>query len=259
MPSPLSYLGGKSRLAKEIVKRISKHQCYVEPFVGAGWVFFRKPPSSVEVLNDADGELINFWRTLQQHYEAFVQAFNFAVISRAEFLRKKKVDPQNLTELQRAVRYFYLQRICFGGRVENRTYGYSISRAPAILSARTRDMLPEYHQRFAQVQFEHGDFAVCLKRYDSPHTFFYLDPPYWETVGYEVPFGPEDFLRLRDALRGLQGKFLLSLNDHPDIRRMFGEFHLEAVGTRYTLANGRKAKDSRLKRRGELFITNYKP
>jgi site-specific DNA-adenine methylase len=67
--SPLSYFGGKSRLAKTVISRIPRHTCYVEPFCGAAWVFFKKPESKAEVLNDLDNNIVNVYRVIQHHPE----------------------------------------------------------------------------------------------------------------------------------------------------------------------------------------------
>lgn len=122
MRSPLTYLGGKSRLAKTIVSMIPEYHCYVEPFSGAAWVFFTKEPSRVEVINDMDGELVTFWRVIQNHLEEFLRFYKYAVISREIFDLEKRRDPATLTDIQRAVRYYYLKRLCFGGKVDGRHF-----------------------------------------------------------------------------------------------------------------------------------------
>lgn len=110
MRSPLNYLGGKSRLAERIVKLIPEdHICYCEPFCGAAWVLFTKQPSKVEVINDADGELITFWRVVQNHLEEFLRYYKWALISRRLFELENMKNPETLTDIQRAVRYFYTQ------------------------------------------------------------------------------------------------------------------------------------------------------
>ena len=122
MNSPLNYLGGKSRLADRIVKLIPEdHTCYCEPFCGAAWVLFRKEPSKVEVINDLDGELVNFWRVIQHHLPEFMRHFGWILLSREHFKTEQARDPRILTDVQRAVRYYYLQKMGFGGK----THGLS--------------------------------------------------------------------------------------------------------------------------------------
>ena len=115
MNSPLKYAGGKSRLADRIVSMIPSHTCYCEPFCGAAWVFFRRStPAPVEVVNDRDGELVTFWRVMQNHIEEFLRYYKWAIVSREVFELENKKDPSTLTDIQRATRYYYIQRLSFG-------------------------------------------------------------------------------------------------------------------------------------------------
>ena len=110
-------MGGKSRLAPTIVKKIPAHKCYVEPFCGACWVFLNKEPVPAEILNDRDRELVTFWRVVQNHLTAFLDYYKLAITSREIFDLENKKDPDTLTDIQRATRYFYIQRHAFGGEV----------------------------------------------------------------------------------------------------------------------------------------------
>ena len=258
MKSPLNYLGGKSRLAKTIVPLIPDHTCYCEPFCGAAWVLFAKEPSRVEVINNMDGELVTFWRVVQNHLEEFLRYFKFAVISRKLFELEKQKDPTTLTDIQRAVRYFYLQKNSFGGKVTGRTFGTGPS-SPVRLNLTTiEETLLEVHWRLARVTIECLDALECIRRYDRPDTFFYLDPPYWNTAGYAVPFRKEDYTHLRDTLLQIQGTFILSINDVPQIRTIFKPFRKKKVTTKYSTANGRTQSPSRSTTRPELLIHNLR-
>lgn len=255
MRSPLNYLGGKSRLAERIVKVIpSDHLCYCEPFCGAAWVLFAKEASKVEVINDADGELVTFWRVVQNHLEEFLRYYKWAIVSRRIFDLEGKKDPTTLTDVQRAVRYFYLQRSAFGGKTFGRTFGTSATQAPGLNLATIEDRLLEVHWRLSRVVVENLDACECIVRYDRPTTFFYIDPPYWKTAGYAVPFKDKDFLRLRDTLAGIKGRFLLSLNDAAEVRQMFRRFSIRRVLTTYSTTNGRTENAGRAEQRSELLI-----
>ena len=122
MAGPLSYIGGKNRLAKQVIEIFPKHTTYVEAFAGGAQVFFHKEPSKVEVLNDLDGEIVNFYRVCQQHHEELVRYFRFVVVSRTWFDLLKATDPAMLTDIQRAARYLYLLKNCFASLVRNPTY-----------------------------------------------------------------------------------------------------------------------------------------
>src|SRR5947208_3538637 len=85
--SPFKWVGGKSRLRKYIIPLIPPHTCYAEPFCGAAWVLFGKPPSDVEVINDIDQDIVSFFRVVKEHPEALIDSFDLALVSRAEFER----------------------------------------------------------------------------------------------------------------------------------------------------------------------------
>jgi len=242
MKSPLNYLGGKSRLAAKIVSKIPRdHTCYCEPFCGAAWVFFAKEPSKVEVINDMDGELVTFWRVIQNHLEEFLRYFKYALISRRLFELEQMKQPATLTDIQRAVRYFYLQKQGFGGRTSRRTFGTSATSGPRLNLTNVQDILIDVHNRLERVVVENLDACECIRRYDRSTTFFYIDPPYWNTAGYAVPFGPENYEELRNTLTAITGRFLLSLNDTPEVRSIFRQFHIGRISTKYSVSNGRQS------------------
>jgi DNA adenine methylase len=126
------YVGGKRRLAARIIERIAAvpHDCYVEPFVGMGGVFLRRPfRAKVEVINDISRDVATLFRVLQRHFEAFMDMLKWQVTSRAEFERLKAAEAETLTDLERAARFLYLQRTAFGGKVAGRNFGVSVPSA----------------------------------------------------------------------------------------------------------------------------------
>ncbi len=245
-------MGGKSLLAKRVIKRIPEHVCYVEPFAGAAWVLFRKPESKVEVINDINKEVVTLYRCIQWHLEEFVRYFKWVLVSRDEFERLKKADPDTLTDIQRSARFYYLQQAAFGGRIASPTFGYSVVRPTKLNLLRIEEYLSAAHLRLSRVYVECLPYAEVISRYDGPGTFFYVDPPYWGCEGYYGPgvFSRDDFSKLAAQLAGIKGKFLLSLNDTPGVREIFAAFHMEGVQTKYTCSNG-KNLDA-----GEVLIRN---
>lgn len=259
MNSPFGYLGGKSRLADRIVERLpSDHLCYCEPFCGAAWILFRKAPSKVEVINDMDGELVTFWRVIQNHLEEFLRFYRYAIVSRTIFDLQNMTDPRTLTDVQRSVRYFYIQRLAFGGKTFDRTFGTSATSGSKLNISTLEDRLLEVHWRLQKVVVEHLDACDCITRYDRPTTLFYADPPYYGTCGYAVSWGEADYERLRKTMAGIQGRFILSLNDVAAVRDIFKEFRIRKISTRYQVANGRGEKAGRHEDRSELLIDNLK-
>src|SRR3977135_2176411 len=126
MIGPLAYIGGKNRLAHKIIAPLPEHTAYVEPFAGGAQVFFHKEPSKVEVLNDLDFEIVNFFRCCQHHYEELVRYLNYSLISRRWYGLISAEKPESLTDIQRAGRFFYLQKNSFGGLILKQHYHYGV-------------------------------------------------------------------------------------------------------------------------------------
>src|SRR5215470_9172626 len=154
MRGPLAYIGGKNRLARHIISLFPKHTTYVEPFAGGAQVFFHKAPSEVEVLNDLDGEIVNFFRVCQWHYEELIRYLKFCLISRSLYGQLAAADPSLLTDVQRAGRFFYLQKNCYGGLRLKRIFGYGVTRGPNYNVAKIPELIAATHQRLARVQIE---------------------------------------------------------------------------------------------------------
>ena len=245
------YIGGKRNLAKRLVEKIEAldHETYAEAFVGMAGVFFRRTRlPKAEVINDRSRDVATLFRVLQRHYVPFTEMMRYQLTTRAEFERLVKTDPETLTDLERAARFLYLQRTCFGGRVSGPTFGVSVARPGRFDVTKMGPLLEEVHARLAGVVIECLPFEVFLERYDRPGTLFYLDPPYW---GSEGDYGRDlfqrsDYDRLAAILGGLQGRFLLSLNDVPAVREIFADFAMEEVETHYTISSrsgGKKARE----------------
>jgi len=253
---PAPYLGGKRNLAARLCALIDTipHRAYVEPFVGMGGVFLRRRrPAPVEVINDLAGDVANLFRVVRRHYEPFVDELAFLFASRAEFDRLKRVDPTTLTDIERAVRFLFLQRLAFGGKVAGRNFGVKACSASRFNHAKLRADLRALSGRLAPVTIEQLDFADVIRRYDSPTTLFYLDPPYDETAGYGIEFGRERYVAMAEQLATIAGSFILSINATPFIRETFAAFDIEEVGVAWTIAT---AGSGQAKRVTELIIRN---
>lgn len=251
------YLGGKRNLAGRLTKLIASipHDTYVEPFVGMGGVFLRRTSRPrAEVINDLSGDVANLFRILQRHYPQFMDVLRWQITSRAEFSRLVKVDGAALTDLERAARFLYLQRLAFGGKVSGRTFGVDRRTPGRFDVTKLEPVLAEIHERLAGVVIEQLPYGELIRRYDGPEVLFYLDPFY---IGCEDDYGdgfaPEDFQRLADQLTGISRQFVLSINDTPLAREVFGRFRLDEVQTTYTIAT---AASGRGKRVGELIVSS---
>lgn len=249
------YIGGKRNLAKRLVELINAtpHTTYAEVFVGMGGVFFRRSKRpKVEVINDLSEDVSTFFRVLQHHYVAFLDMLRFQITSRANFEKLVRQDPATLTDLQRAARFLYLQRTAFGGKVADRNFGVSLSGGARFDVTKLAPSLEAAWERLSSVTIERLGWSAFIERYDRPGTLFYLDPPYYGSEGdYGAAlFDRGQFELMADQLAGIEGRFILSLNDHPDVRRIFARFDFREEDVTYTLTGRGKSKVA-----GELIIT----
>ncbi len=251
--SPLAWVGGKSKLTSTIIPLLPDHKCYVEVFAGAAWVLFRKDPSKVEVINDINGDLITLYRVIQNHLEEFVRYFKWSLVSRDEFARLQRVDESTLTDIQRAARFYYLVKNSFGAKVTSQSFGVTSTSKPRLNLLRLEEDLSEAHLSLSRVQIENLPYANLIKRYDSAASFFYVDPPYWDCENDygKGLFTKDDFITLRDTLAAAKGKWLVSINNVPQIRELFKDFNIKEAKTSYSV--GKLAN----KPVTELLIANY--
>lgn len=252
---PAPYVGGKNYLARRIISIIEAiaHTTYAEPFLGMGGIFLkRRWQAKAEIINDVSGDVINLFRILQRHYSQFMDCLKFQITSRQEFERLLKVEPATLTDLERAARFLYLQRLSFGGKVRSPTFGIEKERSARFEITKLAPILADIHERIAGVIIENLDWHQFIMRYDSENTLFYLDPPYWgveDYYGKEV-FHRDDFAKMAEQLSQVKGSFLLSINDVKDIRTIFKAFAMSEVKVNYCLSS------KKLKKTSELIITN---
>jgi DNA adenine methylase len=251
MRGPLSYIGGKSRLAKQIVDMLPAHKTYVEVFSGGAQVLFHKQPSAVEVLNDLDGEIVNFFRVCQQHPDELIRYLKYMLVSRKWYELLKVTNPQTITDIQRAARHLYLLKGSFGAMVVKQNYHIHVIQPPGFNLDKLPEKIVETHKRLARVQIECLPYEKVLKHYDRPETLFYLDPPYFGRSLYRYNLSAEDFEKMAERLADLKGKFILSLNDVPEVRAIFHRFKIQSVDLAYS------AQPSSGRRYKEVLITNF--
>lgn len=248
------WLGGKKALHRTLIARIETlpHESYIEPFLGMGGVFLRRTwRPRLEVANDLNGEITNLFRILQRHLPQLLEVMRFQIVSRREFDRLRACDPASLTDLERAARFLYLQRLGFGGKLDA-VFGVARERGSRFSLSRLEPLLDAAHERLEGVVFENLDWQEVLTRYDQPKALFYLDPPYW---GGESDYGKglftrDQFALMAERLTELKGAFILSLNDTPEVRELFGRFHMDEVALTYTVSK------SSAKQVKELIISN---
>lgn len=245
--------GGKRRLAKHILPLLAvPHRTYVEPFAGGAAILFMREPAPVEVINDLNGELVRLYRCVQHHLDELMRQFRWALVSREMFRWAQLQSVESLTDIQRAARFFYLQKLAFGAKVTGQTFGTTATTGPRINLLRLEEDLSQAHLRLSRVTIEHLPWQDCVDRYDREETLFFMDPPYWQTTGYGDGFDLDQHERIAEALATMQGRAILTINDHPEMRRIYGGFTRENLRTTYTVGGGRRAKPA-----SEMLIRNW--
>jgi DNA adenine methylase len=236
-----AYVGGKKLLARRLVAAIeaTPHGLYAEPFVGMGGVFLRRRLApKVEAINDLSRDVATFFRVLQRHYQALMDMLKWQLTSRAEFDRLMAQEPDTLTDLERAARFLYLQRLAFGGKVAGRTFGMSTTEAGRFDITKLGGLLEAAHERLAGVWIDCLPWRTFLDRWDRPDTLFYVDPPYWGTEHFygRHLFAPADHEALAAALKGLRGRFILTLNDVPEVQALYRWAAIEPAELHYRVS-----------------------
>jgi DNA adenine methylase len=252
MDSFISWIGGKKLLRKRVVEEFPEsntYDRYVEVFGGAGWVLFLKDKhAGMEVYNDVNGNLVNLFRCVKYHPEALQKELEFTLMSREQFFdAKNEMKLGNLTDIQRAARFYVLIKESFGADIR------SFCVRPKNLFNAVEYILT-VSQRLVNVVIENQDFAQILKTYDKESALFYLDPPYYSAEKYYADeFMPEDHIRLKNALEKIKGRFVLSYNDCEFIRRLYSGSYtiIEVDRTNNLIKRGGKPRYK------EILIKNY--
>jgi DNA adenine methylase len=258
---PFKRFGSKGQWASKLASLLPSHQIYVEVFGGTGAVLLAKPPSTVEVFNDIDNEIVNFFQVLRTKPAELIARCFLQPYARADFQRYIN-EPMPNDPVERAARYMFLTNAAFRYQdFREGTFSCHISSGNAKKdNSNARcwvakvNRLIWYAMRFRDVIIENRDFEDIFRIYDRPETVFFCDPPY--TQG-EFAWSPSEHERLAKCLRQLKGKFLLTIDDSPLARRCYGNFHLITVldgVVSSSTRGGRKAKRMR-----HLVLANYEP
>ncbi|MGE5353924.1 MAG: DNA adenine methylase [Acidobacteriota bacterium] len=260
----IPYIGGKSYLANWIISNFPsdyKSKTYCEVFGGGGWVLFKKEPSFVEIYNDLNSDLVNLFKTIRDNYPKFSHMAEWTLHSREMFQEatKKLQQDEFLSETERAINFATNRTQSFVGT--GNSWGYQI-RAHAATSGQWLPFLKRMeliNARLKRVQIECLDFEKIIKKYDTPDTLFYLDPPYVDAEKYyDIPFTMEDHERLASLLKNIKGKFVLSYYDHPFIREQYSGYQiLTKEVSKHSYGMTVNAKSKERPKGKEVLILNY--
>lgn len=237
--TPIPRTGGKSKLAKRLIEMMPKdYKIYVEPFLGAGNVILRKPRQGIEIVNDLDKDIYIIMKAIQKDPENLNKELYGSFI-------KDKDEYKELLEKNDAVSLIKIYKQSFLGRK-------GAYMRPDARGARSiiKTNYIKIGNRLKDVQILNKSFKSIIKKFDSPETFFYLDPPY-ENVkenDYNHYVKPEEVYK---SIKNLKGKFMLSYNNSEHIKNIFKDFFIQEIETKYMIKTGSKIYI-------ELIITNYK-
>jgi DNA adenine methylase len=212
--TPISYYGGKQQLASRIIELLPQHNLYCEPFIGGAAVFFKKPPSVVEVINDTNQELINFYRIVQRDYVSLEKEIQISLHSRRLHKDASVVynNPHLFSEIKRAWAVWVTANQSFGSQLDN-SWGYD--RKKGSMSKKIKNKRESFTEAYAirlqSTQIECADALAIIRSRDSDDSLFYCDPPYPGTaMGHYDGYSIEDFEALLTLLSQIKGKFILS-------------------------------------------------
>lgn len=184
--------------------------------------------------------MVTLFRVMRAHAGPLNDLIALYLAARADFERLKAMDPAHLTDLQRAARFVFLQRMAFGANVRGRVFGVDARNRARFRPSDVGAQLLAAGRRLEGVVIEQLPWLDFINRYDRPGALFYLDPPYFGTEDYYGPgmFGRGEFAVMAERLAQLKGRFILSLNDRPEVREIFAAFDIEAVQTHYGAGSG---------------------
>ncbi len=212
--TPVTYYGGKQQLCSRIVALIPKHNLYCEPFVGGGAIFFAKEPSRVEVINDTNRELINFYKVVQHDYISLEKHVKITLHSRSQHEDAHVIfnNPHLFNDVERAWAVWALANQSVNSIIDN-SWGYE--RKTENMSKKVNNKRESFTEQLAirlqNVQVECADANYVIHTRDTEESFFYCDPPYINTCqGHYDGYSEADFRVLLDNLSNIKGKFLLS-------------------------------------------------
>lgn len=215
MRTPITYYGGKQRMLPSILPKIPPHTLYAECFFGGGAVFFAKKRSQVEVVNDINHRLVTFYKALKYDFEDLSIKIDETFHSRAQHketdLLYRSFSEDVADPVACAWAVWTQANMSFSSRIGG-GFGYDKQGTSALRLFNKKKALTEaYQERMKRVTIECYDVLKVIKAYDSPETFFYLDPPYVSSdQGHYDGYGLDQFILLLDACTKIQGKFLLS-------------------------------------------------
>ena len=259
MKTPITYYGGKQQLSKKIIKLIPEHKIYCEPFIGGGAIFFGKEPSKVEIINDTNRELINFYKIVQQDFVSLEKEIMITLHSRDQHRKAQVVynNPDMFSEIKRAWALWTLATESFGAMLDG-SFGYDrIGTTTKKITNKRESFTYEYAIRLQNVQIESTDAIRIIKSRDTEGSFFYCDPPYFNSdCGHYDGYTEDDFRNLLETLSQIRGKFLLSSYPSDILKEYIDRYSWKSEKIEMSLCMG-GSQGQRKRKKVEVLTYNY--
>lgn len=256
MKTPISYYGGKQSMLKHILPIIPKHKVYVEPFFGGGAVFWAKAPSEVEVINDYNSSVSNFYQQLKLNFSGLKKLVDATPYSREVYRSALSIyeAPYAFDALQRAWAFWVCTIQGFSNKIGSWRASSTSGKESRLNESKKTGFDQSLSSRLSHTQIENKDALELIKRLDSPETFFYLDPPYVGTEqGHYGGYTQEHFNSLLKVLSQLKGKFLLSSYQNDELRNYVKKFKWSSDSKEMQLSTSQ----DKTKRKSEFLTANY--
>lgn len=262
MRTPISYYGGKQKLAPVILPMIEaiKHTLYCEPFCGGAAIFFSKKQSEIEVLNDTNKELINFYQVLQNRFVELEKMVSVTLHSR--WLHRDATvvyeSPHLFDEVKRAWAVWVLSTQSFSAMLDG-SWGYDkcAQTTTKKITNKRNEFTEQYAIRLQNVQLESADALYVIKSRDTANTLFYCDPPYYNSdCGHYDGYSIDDFEGLLKALSEIKGKFILSSYPSDILKQYKSSFKWYSQCFEQGVSVNAKAGYN--KKKWEMVTTNFK-
>jgi DNA adenine methylase len=257
LKTPITYYGGKQTLVSKLLPLIPKHSLYCEPYFGGGALFFAKSPSEVEVINDLNGEVVNFFKVVKTDFSALQKEIIATPHSREEFKKAKVIydHPELFDKIKRAWAFWTLTNQGFAGMIGSWGFGRTNSKE-VTLSNKREGFTEVYKKRLDKVQMECNDALKVIDRCDSKDSFFYLDPPYYNShQGHYKGFSESDFEALLQKAAKLKGKFILSSYPSPLLNKYIKQHKWHVQTAKKSVAVTKLTE----KIKTEVMVLNYSP
>jgi DNA adenine methylase len=256
MKTPITYYGGKQRLSKMIIELIPEHIYYIEPFFGGGAVYFVKKPSKVEVINDNDNFVVNFYQVMKHKFDKLKYLLEETLFSRSQYNEAKEIhnNPENYDDVQKAWAFWILCNESFGACCDG--WGFCKNTNKSALKAKNKidNFVIDYCNRLRQTKIECDDAITIINRFDCNEAFFYTDPPYIEVnQGPYKGYTKNEYESLLKILSTIKGKFLLSAYSNDTLIKYIKNNNWNCIEIKHRLL----AYNRFTQYKTELLVANY--